>query len=190
MTAAKRRMTPAWYLALAAGVALGFLLAEARRWRGEARAEQPAKEQPPAAAPWLTGSDREKFTQIEKHLRGLDVAMAEITYRYGELIIAGRARNWDYAKYQAEKIELALRLAVERRPKRAKSAKPFLDTDLPKVFDAVKAKDGGKLDKAITALHDACVQCHKAEEVLYFKEAVDRTRDRALAAAKAGGSGR
>jgi hypothetical protein len=180
MTAATRRLTPAWCLTLTAGVALGFLLAEARRWRGKA----------PPAAPWLTGEAREKFTRVEKHLRGLDVAMAEITYRYGELIIAGRARNWDYAKYQAEKIDLALRLAVERRPKRAKSARPFLDADLPKVLDAVKAKDGGKLDKAMAALHDACVQCHKAEEVLYFKEAADRTRDRALAAAKAAEKGR
>ena len=42
--------------------------------------------------------------QIEKHLRGLDVAMTEIGYRYGELHVAARERNWDYAKYQTEKI--------------------------------------------------------------------------------------
>src|SRR5688572_2717458 len=73
-------------------------------------------------ATWLQGTPSEKFTQVERHLRGLDQAMAEIGYRYGELLVAGKERNWAYAKYQTEKMDLALRLALERRPKRAPSA--------------------------------------------------------------------
>lgn len=76
---------------------------------------------------WLKGNTDEKLAQIEKHLRGLDVAMAEIGYRYGELHHAVKEKNWDYAKYQTEKIELALRLALERRPKRAASSQTFLN---------------------------------------------------------------
>ncbi len=53
---------------------------------------------------WLTGTTEERFLKIERQLRGLDQAMAEIGYRYGELLIAGRARDWSYAGYQAEKI--------------------------------------------------------------------------------------
>lgn len=62
---------------------------------------------------WLKGTTDEKLAQIEKHLRGLDVAMAEIGYRYGELHHAAKERNWDYAKYQTEKIDLAMRLALD-----------------------------------------------------------------------------
>jgi len=136
-------------------------------------------EPPQAPAAWLKGTADEKFAQIERHLRGLDVAMAEIGYRYGELLHAGEGRNWEYAQYQAEKIDLALRLAIERRPKRAKSSEQFLAESLPEVLKAVKARNGKILDGALDKLHAGCVQCHKAENVLYFKEAVDRIKERA-----------
>ena len=44
--------------------------------------------------------------------------MAEISYRFTELYFAGQDGNWDHVKYHSEKIDLALRLALERRPKR------------------------------------------------------------------------
>ncbi len=142
---------------------------------------QPGQPPPPPGAPptpWLKGSTEEKFAQIERHLRGLDMAMAEIGYRYGELLLAGSTRNWQYAQYQTEKMDLALRLAIERRPKRAKSSQPFLNESLPPVLEAIKAKDGEKLDTALEKLYAGCVQCHKAENVLYFKESVDRIKER------------
>ena len=129
---------------------------------------------------WLAGSYQEKFTQVERHLRGLDQAMAEIGYRYGELIVAGKERNWDYARYQAEKIDLALRLALERRLKRAQSAQPFLNEALPAVIQAIESKDAGRLDGALDQLHSSCVECHRSENVLYFRDAVGRIRDKAL----------
>ncbi len=105
--------------------------------------------------------------------------MAEIGYRYGELLIAGKERNWEYAQYQTEKIDLSLRLALERRPKRAKSSQPFLNEDLPRMLEAIKKRDAEQLDSALIRLHASCVECHKAENVLYFKDAVERIRDRA-----------
>jgi hypothetical protein len=142
---------------------------------------RPQTEQPPtpASESWLKGTPDQKFAQIERHLRGLDQAMAEVGYRYGELLTAAKTRNWDYAQYQTEKIELSLKLAVERRPKRLKSSQPFLNEDLPRVLAAVKQRDGDQLDQALARLHDGCVQCHKNENVLYFKDSVERIRDRA-----------
>jgi hypothetical protein len=105
--------------------------------------------------------------------------MAEIGYRYGELQFARRDRNWDYAKYQAEKIDLALRLALERRPKRAQSSQPFLNDSLPAVLRAIESKEPEQFDQAMERLHNACVECHKAENVLYFKGAVERLKDSA-----------
>lgn len=145
-----------------------------------ARADSGKPPLQPAAppAPWLKGSADEKFAQIERHLRGLDVTMAEIGYRYGELLLGGRTRNWEYAQYQTEKIDFALRLAIERRPKRAKSSEAFLNESLPEVMKAIKAKNGEQLEAALEKLHTGCVQCHKAENVLYFKESVDRIKER------------
>jgi hypothetical protein len=134
---------------------------------------------PNATPGWLSGATEEKLAQIERHLRGLDVAMAEIGYRYGELQFARRGRNWGYAKYQAEKIDLALRLALERRPKRAQSSHPFLNDSLPAVLRAIESKEPEQFDQAMERLHNACVECHKAENVLYFRGAVQRLRDSA-----------
>src|SRR3989338_3032980 len=72
---------------------------------------------------WLSnGSYDERFEKVSKHLRGFDMAMAETGYRYVELFWAGRDQNFDYAKYQIEKIEVAIKNGLERRPKRAASA--------------------------------------------------------------------
>jgi putative heme-binding domain-containing protein len=81
---------------------------------------------------------------------------------------AGKTRNWEYAQYQTEKIDLSLRLAIERRPKRAKSAQPFLDETLPEVMRAIKTKDGPTFDAALDRLRAGCIQCHRAENVLYM----------------------
>lgn len=143
-----------------------------------AAADKPDPPKAPADG-WLKGTVDERFSAVERHLRGLDVSMAEIGHRYGELLIAGKERNWEYATYQTEKIDLSLRLAVERRPKRAESARPFLADDLPPVLAAAKAKDAEKLDAALVRLHAGCVECHKKENVLYFKSAVDRIKDSA-----------
>jgi hypothetical protein len=151
-------------VALAVGLAAGWL---AGRAGGQAGA-------PPAPAPsdggpaWIRGAGDERFAQVERHLRGLDVAMAEIGYRYTELFFAVKDRNWDYADYQLGKIQLALELAVERRPKREKSARVFLEDDLPAVQAAVKSRDPAAAAAAMERLRSACMRCHVSEDVPYF----------------------
>jgi hypothetical protein len=146
--------------------------------RGAAR--QSLQASVPSPSPdWLTGSTEERFLKVERQLRGLDQTMAEIGYRYGELLIAGRERNWDYARYQAEKIDLSLKLALERRPKRAPSSQPFLNEDLPMVLRAIQLKDTQQLDGALDRLHNSCIACHRAENVLYFRDAVERIKSSA-----------
>lgn len=127
----------------------------------------------------MTGSTEERFLKVERQLRGLDQAMAEIGYRFGELLIAGRERNWEYAKYQAEKSDLSLKLALERRPKRAPSSQPFLNEDLPAVLQAIESKDGRQLDGALERPHNSCAACRRAENVLYFRDSVERVRSNA-----------
>jgi hypothetical protein len=101
----------------------------------------------------------------------------KIGYRYRELHFTSQERNWDYARYHTEKIDLALRLALERRPKRARSAQPFLEEDLPAVFEAIQSRDATRMGRAMERLERACVECHRRENVLYFRDAVERLRD-------------
>jgi hypothetical protein len=121
-----------------------------------------------ASTTWLKGDTGDQRMAIEKQLRGLDVAMVEIGYRFGELYWAGQDRNWDYARYQADKVKLALELALERRPKRAASARPFLMEDLPAVVAAIDAKDEGRYRDALERLRTSCAKCHVAESVPFF----------------------
>lgn len=128
---------------------------------------------------WLKGTTDEKFAQIEKHLRGLDVAMAEIGYRYSELHFAAKERNWEYAKYQTDKIDLTMRLALERRPKRAASSQPFLNEDIPAVKQAIESKNAAMMNRALERLTNSCIACHRSENVLYFRSTVERLRNAA-----------
>ena len=117
---------------------------------------------------WLKGSDDDKFHRIETQLRGLDMTMVEVGYRYSELYFAGQDRNWEVAKYQAEKIRLTIQLGVERRPKRAASAELFLAEDLPPALAAVEKKDEKAFAGAFDRLRAGCMKCHVAEKVPFF----------------------
>lgn len=123
---------------------------------------------PTAGPSWIRGAGDERFAQIENHLRGLDVAMAEIGYRYTELFFAVQDRNWDYADYQMGKIELVLKLAIERRPKRAVSANAFLIEDWAAVQAGVRSRKPDSAREALDRLRSACLKCHVSEQVPYF----------------------
>jgi hypothetical protein len=125
----------------------------------------------PGAEPsgdWINGTRQEQVKAIEKHLRGTDVAMMEVGYRFVELHYAGLDGNWDYAKYLAEKMDLATRLALERRPKRAKSAQPFLNQALPSVQKAIASRDRAAFTRSMEALRMACMKCHVDEKLPFF----------------------
>lgn len=185
MNESRRLAMAALLLGIVACIIAGVSWWEFRRnlaaTRGDVQSEsERVSEATPAPSPaWLTGTTEERFGRIERHLRGLDQAMAEIGYRYGELHYAAREKNWDYAKYQTEKIDLTIRLALERRPKRAQSTQPFLNEDLPAVLQAIQSQDAPQMERAMERLHNSCVACHRSENVLHFRGAVERLRDTA-----------
>ncbi len=112
---------------------------------------------------WLSGDVDERFALVAKHLRGLDMAMVEVGYRYTELYWASQDRNWEYAAYQLAKIEKAMANGVERRPLRAPSAL-MLDTAVQQVRVAITDRDEPGIDAAIETLTTTCDACHKAEQ--------------------------
>jgi hypothetical protein len=131
-------------------------------------------EGPPTAAvaavegsAWLRGDDDTRFALVAKHLRGFDMAMVEVGYRYTELYWAGRDRNFDYAAYQLGKIETAVANGVERRPRRAASAR-MLASAIEAVRAAIGERDGAALDGALDSLTATCNACHRAEDVAFI----------------------
>lgn len=72
---------------------------------GAVRSQAPSPGASPGGeAGWLSqGSVEERFAVVASQLRGFDVAMVEVGYRYGELYWAGRDGNWEFAAYQIEK---------------------------------------------------------------------------------------
>jgi hypothetical protein len=123
----------------------------------------------PAPAPaWLSPDRREQTLQLERQLRGFDVAMLEVGHRYAELYWAGEDENWSAAAYQLQKIRLAIELGLERRPKRAASAQAFLAGPLAAMDAAVAARGAALFDARFRDLTAGCNACHATEQVAYF----------------------
>jgi hypothetical protein len=120
-----------------------------------------------AADTWLSGGVDERFGLVAKHLRGLDVTMVEIGHRYGELYWAVRDRNWDYARYQLEKVRTAMANGVERRPKRAASA-TMLEGPLAQLEATLASGNAAQAELAFAGLTATCNACHVAEKVAFI----------------------
>ena len=124
--------------------------------------------EPQAQGEWIIGTEKEEIKIIEKQFRGFDNAMVETGYRYQELYWAGEDENWDYAKYQLEKIKLAIENGLQRRHKRAKSAEHFLSTTLPEMQMVIESKDTVAFNKNFFVLTIGCNNCHAKENVSFF----------------------
>lgn len=117
---------------------------------------------------WIKGTALEKLETIESQFRGFDMAMVETGYRYQELYWAGQDENWDYADYQLEKIEKAIKNGLERRPKRVQSAEHFLTVALPEMQKALTKRDTVVFNKTFSNLTTSCISCHAMEKLPDF----------------------
>ena len=144
------------------GFTAAFLAGTGLGWTLRPPQDRPSRES------WMPDAADEKFRAIERQLRGLDVTMEEVGYRFTELYWAGKDRNWPYAKYQLEKIETAIKLGLERRPKRAASAAPFLAEEIPAMQRAVEREEEAAFQGGIERLRSACMRCHAEEKVQWF----------------------
>lgn len=125
----------------------------------------------PAAATedWVRGTDDERFALVSKHLRGFDMAMVETGHRYAELYWAGQDRNWGYARYQLDKMQLAIELGLERRPKRAASAQLLLTNAVPLLRQAIEQKDAAAFATQFQWLTASCNVCHAMEQMPFVR---------------------
>jgi hypothetical protein len=110
----------------------------------------------------------ERFHKVEVQLRGLDVAMMEVGNRFTELTFAGRDRNRPHAKYKAERIGLVIRPGIEGRSKRAASAKPFLDEEIPAMLSAIERQIDEAFQAGIERFRTSRMRRHVAEKLPDF----------------------
>jgi hypothetical protein len=131
--------------------------------------------QPPAApltgageggAAWLSGPVDDRFQAVGEQFGGFSQTMLEVGLRYGELHWAIEDGNWDYARYQAEKIGDAIERGTVRRPGREASSRAlFLDGPLPAFQEALDTADGDRIRANFVSLTEACNRCHVAEQM-------------------------
>jgi hypothetical protein len=121
-----------------------------------------------AGSGWIRGDPGQRWQAVERQLRGLDVAMVEIAYRYEELYWAGMDSNWEYAAYQVAKVNLSLENALERRPKRRASADELFLPLLDEMKRAVAARERAAFEEAFGELTAGCNACHAEEGVASF----------------------
>ena len=125
---------------------------------------------------WLQGSADDRFELVAKHLRGFDMAMVETGYRYGELYWAMQDKNWEYADYQVKKIRLSIENGIERRPKRAPSARASIFGILSMIEEAIAERKMALLRERFDQLTIQCNGCHAAEDVAFFNVIPPATR--------------
>lgn len=124
---------------------------------------------------WLNLPENEKFKVIEQQFRGFDKTMVEVGYRYNELYWAGEDQNWDLALYHIDKIDHTIRLGLERRPKRKESSEIIFPV-LESLKTIAKSRDQARFREEFKVLQQSCRDCHKAEDVPFFKAGIPNTR--------------
>ena len=121
---------------------------------------------------WLmdTNSSDVRFQKIQKQLRGFDLAMVEVGYRFNSLYFAIKDNNLPLASYQLDKIKKAIKNGIERREKRTKNSKIFfLDTKYKDMQKSFKSKDTNIILQEFNRLQESCNSCHNAERVPFIK---------------------
>jgi cytochrome c556 len=121
---------------------------------------------------WLleTSSTQERFKKIQKQLRGFDLAMVEVGYRFNSFYFAIKDKNYPLANYHWDKIKKAIENGVERRPKRESNSRAiFLDTQFKSMRDALNKKDDKLIWQEYNNTKQSCNACHRVEKVPFIE---------------------
>jgi hypothetical protein len=105
--------------------------------------------------------------QVKPYTPGLIEIMLTIQSHHAKLWLAGNARNWELADYQADELKEALEDAAKYVPdyKGTPVGKMIETVIMPPVADveaAIKARDPKKFAATFDKLTGACNACHEA----------------------------
>ena len=130
------------------------------------------KGKPPSEA-WLrdADTDTERFRRLEILLAGTEMAMWEIGMRFDNMYDAVLAENWDYVRFNWDKIRARATSALMKRPKRTQNMElMLLDTNWKIIDDQLKTNDPAKVREAFQTARAICMGCHIAEKMPFFNQ--------------------
>lgn len=158
--------------ALAQSVVQNVNSAELRFPKGVPGLADGQKIKPPSTN-WLrdADTDTERFRRLEILLAGTEMAMWEIGVRYEQMYEAVQLENYDYARFNWEKIKGRSNSALMKRPGRTVNMEAFLlDATWQVVDDGLKTKDPVKAREAFQIARSICMGCHEAEKMSFFNQ--------------------
>ena len=127
----------------------------------------------PPSTNWLrdADTDTERFRRLEILLAGTEMAMWEITMRYEQMYEAIAVENYDYARFNWDKVRQRANSALMKRPGRTINMEAMLlDTTWQVVDDGLKTKDPVKAREAFATARQICMGCHVAEQMPFFNQ--------------------
>ena len=117
------------------------------------------------AADWrTTASDKQKLKNVVKVLPGASTIMLQMGERYRSLYWAGVQEKWQFAEYQIEEMQGLIKTLMITRPKRAATAKQFLDKAFGDFPLAIREKHWGSFSLAFERMRQHCMKCHTNKE--------------------------
>jgi hypothetical protein len=119
---------------------------------------------------WLSGADEKtRYERLEHYLGGFSSAMQDTGLRFGHVKQALNDQNWPLGQYHWGKISGAIENGLMKRPARRANAETiFLDKAWDALNEALKNEDAKDIKETFMAAHQACVDCHVAEQVAFM----------------------
>lgn len=96
----------------------------------------------------------------EEALPGAGHIMIEMGYRYSALYFAAKQKRWDFAGYQLEEMEEALRRLAFLKPELWDDIGHLRATELNELEKALPAKNWERFADGFEKLRAGCMACH------------------------------
>ena len=112
-------------------------------------------------------------SKTDAYQPGMGEIMGATQMRHAKLWFAGKAENWELARYELGEIREGLNDAVKYYPTfKGAPVSAMLDkftsTPLSNLAQSIEEKNGSKFAKAFDDLTSACNSCHEAAEHEYI----------------------
>lgn len=111
-----------------------------------------------------SATDQQKIDHLVKVIPGASVIMQATGQRYKNLYWAAWQKKWQFAEYQIEEMQGLIKTLIISRPKRAATAKDFLNTAFDQYDQAIKNKDWSQFATAFEHMRNACMTCHSKNQ--------------------------
>ena len=122
------------------------------------------------AGDWrTTGSEKQKLNNVVKVIPGASTIMLQMGERYRNLYWAGVQEKWQFTEYQIEEMQGLVKTLMITRPKRAATAKQFLDKAFGDFPLAIREKHWGSFSRAFERMRQACMECHVNNQHAFIK---------------------